>query len=150
MKKFKYSLENVLKYKEDTEDSIKENYLKLKNRMDEEEGVLESLSFQLQDNLTQINAKRYVNGMNFKNSYSYMYILQDKIESQEKVVKEHRLKLDQVREKLIFAQKERKTIEILKDKAYENHKREMEKEEQKLIDELGLYAFMRKKSIKNF
>lgn len=144
MKKFKYSLQNVLKYKKDTEDSIKENYLKLKNRMDEEEGVLENLGFQLQDNLTQINAKRYVNGMSFKNSYSYMYTLQDKMESQEKVVSEYKIKLDEARENLIFAQKERKTIELLKEKAYENHIREMEKEEQKLIDELGLYAFMRK------
>lgn len=147
MKKFKYSLENVLKYKKDTEDGIKENYLKLKNRIDEEESVLDSLSIQLQDNLTHINTKIYVNGISFKNSYSYMYTLQDKIESQEKVVSEYKIKLDEARENLIFAQKERKTIEILKEKAYENHLREMEKEEQKLIDELGLYAHLRKGGI---
>ncbi|GAA0178081.1 flagellar export protein FliJ [Clostridium sediminicola] len=147
MKKFKYSLENVLKYKKDTEDSIKENYLKLKIRIDEEQGILESLSFQLQNNISGITGKRNSNAMNFKNSYLYIYTLQEKIENQDKVINEYKLELDEIRNKLIIAQKERKTIELLKEKAYENHLKEMEKEEQKLIDELGLYAHLRKGKI---
>ncbi len=147
MKKFEYSLQNVLKYKKDNEDSVKEVFLKLNNKVEEQEEILESLNIQLEESLAQLHNKTNLTTINLKNCYSYMYILQDKVDKQEKVVNQYKEKLEDIRKKLIIAQKERKTIEVLKEKEYENYKNKIEKEEQKLNDELGLYAYLRKATI---
>ncbi|WP_461205738.1 flagellar export protein FliJ [Clostridium sp. DL1XJH146] len=147
MKKFEYSLQSVLKYKEDKEDSVKEVFLKLNNKVKEQEEILESLNIQLEESCVQLHNKTNLTTINLKNCYSYMYTLQDKVDKQEKLVKQYKEKLEEIRKKLIIAQKERKTIEVLKEKEYDSYKKEIEKEEQKLNDELGLYAYLRKATI---
>ncbi|SHH83643.1 flagellar export protein FliJ [Clostridium grantii] len=143
MKKFKYSLEKVLDFKTDEERVRIEKFAKLRIKVEEEKERLIELNNLLQNNYTELNKNDNIDGTTFKNSYSYIYVLQEKINHQEKAIQNYKNKLEASRVELISAQKERKTLEILKEKAHLEYKTEMDKEEQKINDELGLYAFLR-------
>jgi flagellar FliJ protein len=146
MKKFKYSLEKVLDFKINAEKDKKEIFSKLKMKVEEEEEKLLELSSVLQNKFLNINDNGNTDGIDFKNSYSYIYTLQGKIKRQEELINQYKNKLEISRQQLIYAQKERKTLEILKEKAYLEHSTEVEREEQKLNDELGLYAYLRRRN----
>ena len=143
MKKFKYPLEKVLDFKINEERSTIEKFSKLKIKVEEEKERLIELNNLLQNNYMELNENTNIDGTTFKNSCSYIYVLQEKINRQEKVIQNYKNKLEASRVELISAQKERKTLEILKEKAHLEYKSEMDKEEQKINDELGLYAFLR-------
>jgi flagellar FliJ protein len=146
MKKFKYSLDKVLDFKINAEKDKKEMFSKLKMKVEEEEEKLLELSSILQNKFLNINDSGNTDGIDFKNSYSYIYTLQGKIKRQEELINQYKNKLEISRQQFIYAQKERKTLEMLKEKAYLEYITEVEREEQKLNDELGLYAYLRRRN----
>jgi flagellar export protein FliJ len=64
--------------------------------------------------------------------------LEDEIEEKRKIMQEH---ID----KYAALKRERRVVEILKEKAYKRYEEESSKDEQKLIDEIGKDQFVRNK-----
>jgi flagellar protein FliJ len=75
--------------------------------------------------------------------FQYLCALESSIETTEKELNNKTRALEEKRVELSERQIERKTVEILKEKGEEAFIREENYKEQKTIDELALYGFMR-------
>ena len=140
MAKFVFKLQNILSIKEKLEDQAKAEYGREIIKLREEEDCLKLLihkkeSYQ-QEALAQIlflfEIKKLEHGVE---------IVKDRIEMQKIIIKKQQKKVDQAREKLDEAMKERKTFEKLKEKAFEEFKLEIEAQEKKEVDELTSFRF---------
>ncbi|MTI65720.1 MAG: flagellar export protein FliJ [Firmicutes bacterium] len=143
MKNFKYSLENVLKYRKDKEETIKQEFSDIQRKYLIEKENLKELERKLESavNTKVKNTSREVNYR--KNVYNYIQFLREKIILQKELTLNYKDELEEKRKELIFAQKERKTIEKLKEKAYEKYKVEITRKEQKFNDELAMFSYLR-------
>lgn len=74
----------------------------------------------------------------------YRASLSKKISSQEVSVKKAGLMVENKRSEAIQARQDRQVMEKLKDKHLQNYRREAEVREQKEVDELALYAHLRR------
>jgi flagellar protein FliJ len=63
------------------------------------------------------------------------------------LLKEQKFVVEKEREELIEASKKKKTLEILKDKDYEEYKKEVEKAENEELNEIGTNMYLKKEKI---
>lgn len=138
--KFNFKLEKVLNYKENIEGYKKNLYGTVQEKLNKEEDRLKYIN-QYKKNLENeksISATKTKVG-NLLMYNNYIKDISKKIENQEKLVIETRKELEEAKEEMIIAVKEKKIFEKLKEKEYEKHLYEMEKEEEKQIDSLVSY-----------
>lgn len=139
MKKFEFSMERVLKVKEINERDLLRELQEAREEKEKEEKHLTKLQdiqqkyqhefFENMDTPTKVHeARRYSH---------YFPELANHIEEQKKRLMKAENKLDKYFSKWQEAQKERKIMENLKERKWEEHKREQLKIEQKLFDEMA-------------
>lgn len=143
MAKFVFKMESILSIKYKLEDQAKAEYGMEIAKLREEERKLEVLIAKkeaYQDALTQAVQDALV--------IREIKVLENSVENakyninvQKFVIKQQQQRVDQAREKLDNAMKERKTFEKLKEKAFEQFKLEIEAQERKEIDELVSFRF---------
>lgn len=73
----------------------------------------------------------------------YLVTLSEEISTQEKGVNDARLRVEDRRNLAIEARREKQVLEKLKERHRQNHRRETEAREQKEMDELALYSYIR-------
>lgn len=99
----------------------------------------------LQENYNKYNIDDYEETIVHKKiKRNYLSALTKHIEEAEVAAKEKEETLTQCREELKDRQIERKTIEILKEKKYEEYLFEENQKEQKMNDEFALYGYIKK------
>lgn len=145
-KKFKFKLENVLKIKLLNEEKIKAELAELLARKESVKKELEFIKSQellLIDEFKQLKsgtARDFV--MNQKLIYNIRKQYKDKqmdlVDIDEKIKK--------TKSRLAKALKERKVLESLKEKKFEEFKKEENKRIQSIMDELGLSIIRRRKN----
>lgn len=143
MAKFIFKMESILSIKYKLEDQAKAEYGMEVAKLREEERKLEVLTAKkeaYQDALTKAVQDALV--------IREIKVLENSVENakyninvQKFVIKQQQQRVDQAREKLDNAMKERKTYEKLKEKAFEQFKMEIEAQERKEIDELVSFRF---------
>lgn len=143
MAKFIFKMESILSIKYKLEDQAKAEYGLEIAKLREEERKLEVLIAKkeaYQDALTKAVQDALI--------IREIKILENSVENakyninvQKFVIKQQQQRVDQAREKLDNAMKERKTFEKLKEKAFEQFKLEIEAQERKEIDELVSFRF---------
>ena len=143
MAKFIFKMESILSIKYKLEDQAKAEYGLEIAKLREEERKLEVLIAKkeaYQDALTKAVQDALV--------IREIKVLENSVENakyninvQKFVIKQQQQRVDQAREKLDNAMKERKTFEKLKEKAFEQFKLEIEAQERKEIDELVSFRF---------
>lgn len=143
MAKFIFKMESILSIKYKLEDQAKAEYGMEVAKLREEERKLEVLIAKkeaYQDALTKAVQDALV--------ILEIKVLENSVENakyninvQKFVIKQQQQRVDQAREKLDNAMKERKTYEKLKEKAFEQFKMEIEAQERKEIDELVSFRF---------
>ena len=143
MAKFIFKMESILSIKYKLEDQAKAEYGMEVAKLREEERKLEVLIAKkeaYQDALTKAVQDALV--------IREIKVLENSVENakyninvQKFVIKQQQQRVDQAREKLDNAMKERKTYEKLKKKAFEQFKMEIEAQERKEIDELVSFRF---------
>lgn len=143
MAKFVFKMESILSIKYKLEDQAKAEYGMEIAKLREEERKLEVLIAKkeaYQDALTKAVQDALV--------IREIKVLENSVENakyninvQKFVIKQQQQRVDQAREKLDNAMKERKTFEKLKEKAFEQFKLEIEAQERKEIDELVSFRF---------
>ncbi|NLL72026.1 MAG: flagellar export protein FliJ [Clostridiales bacterium] len=143
MKKFRYSMESILKIKLKLEEQAKLAYANARNHLNAEEEKLKYLrdkktSYEEEQRILSSNK---LNIMKLKGISQSIDIMKLKIEEQKVVVEAAKQRLELARIRLNEAMVERKTQEKLKEKAWQEYMEEFEAEEQKEIDELNSFNY---------
>ncbi len=140
MMNFNFKLEKVLKYKKTIENYKKNQYGTVQRRLNNEEDKLRTFN-QYKNNLKNEKnlsaTKTKVGDLMMYNNY--INHVATKIKFQEEVITETKEELEEVKEELIIALKEKKIFEKLKENEYKEYLYQLKKQEEKQIDTLVSY-----------
>lgn len=143
MKKFRYSMENILKLKIKMEDQAKISYAIARNRLNKEEEKLQRMeekkAFYEEEKRNPGDIK--IDILKMKQLSEAIEIMKWKIKQQMAVVRAEEQRLEVERIRLNKAMVERKTQEKLKEKALQEYMMEYEAYEQKEIDERNSFIY---------
>lgn len=143
MAKFVFSMQNLLDMKEKIEEQEKNNYSRANMRLQEAEEKLSLLQNRQRDAQNQL-AEVMVSALDIlkiRQKENDVEILKMYVLQQEVVVRQRGRELNEARERLNEAMKERKTFEKLREKALEEFVAEENRKEQKEVDELVSYRY---------
>ena len=141
MARFIFPLQNILTMKEKLEDQAKNEYSQANLRLreaEEEEERLKQRQAEAERELSEMLAE-VLDVMRIKNKEDAVEILKMYVGNQHMVVLRRRKEVEDARERLNEAIKERKTFEKLREHAFEEFVKEQNAIEQKEIDELVSY-----------
>lgn len=143
MKKFKYSMENLLRVKLKLEDQAKIAYGNARLRLTKEEEKLELVErrkVSYGDELRKLRTDK-LDLMKIRHAEEAIDIMKQKIIQQTAAVRNAAQRLEVAGIRLNNAMVERKTQEKLKEKAWENYLLEFDAEERKAVDELNSFNY---------
>lgn len=143
MKKFIYSMENLLQVKNKLEDQMKIAYGNARQRLNLEEEKLEQLKKRMisyEEELRHLRSDR-LDIFKIKQCEQAIEVMKMNIKQQMTAVKNAAHRLEVARIRLNDAMVERKTQERLKEKAFEAYLLEYDAEERKEIDELNSFNY---------
>ncbi len=143
MKKFRYSMENLLQIKRKLEDQAKIAYGVARLRLTKEEEKLEQLKHRkeaYEEELRGLQTAR-LDILKIRQCKQAIELMEESIKQQMTVVKNaaHRLEVSRIR--LNNAIAERKTQDRLKEKAFEEYMLEFDAEERKEVDERNSFRY---------
>ena len=148
MKRFNFRFQRILKIKERMEEARKIALGKViavlnleqerladleQTRMLYRQGGRELLALQLDPSLLSLNV-------------SYLQRLQREIQEQRVRIQQVEKAVEEKRQELVEATKERRVYEILKERAVEDYRREQKRQERIMLDEVGGQLYMRRES----
>ncbi|NLI15368.1 MAG: flagellar export protein FliJ [candidate division Zixibacteria bacterium] len=139
MKKLKFRLERIRKYKEQIEDDRKRYLAVTQNKLNEEKTRLSAI-IETRDRYMAVFGVRSTGKINMRElilSKRHLDKLSADIVMQTKAVKLAEQEVNKAQKALIEAVKERKKYEKLKEKQLENHRKENLLSENKELDEYG-------------
>ena len=143
MAKFVYRMENILSIKYKLEEQAKNVFADAKHKLDLEEEKLDAL-YQRKNEYEESLSNRIVDQLNLleiKRLEDSIEILKYKIRMQIVAVNAAKQEVELARIKLNEVMMERKTQEKLKEKAFEEFKKELNDEERKEVDELVSFMY---------
>lgn len=143
MAKFVYSMENILQMKMKLEEQAKNEYSRRISELrteEEKKVLLEQERERYKDQLREL-IEHIVKVPEVKKAENAVEVKKMQIKQQEVVIKGKQLEVDKAQKELTYAMQERKTYEKLKEKAFDEFKAEILREEQKEVDELVSYRF---------
>lgn len=139
--KYKFSMEKILNWRTGIEKVSMEEFAILQNELHHEKLVLANLEKEYKKskdkNLDNCNVNELMQ------QHLYVQNIKDKIENQNKVISIKKNQVEESRDKLVIAQKDRKVMEKLKEKDYDDFQENMKLEEQKELDEMAVLRFQR-------
>lgn len=138
--KFKFSLEKLLEIRDEKEKESVRLFKGTQDKLIAIEGEIEKLNDQY-DNYKIISQNE--NAAYQKIKRKYVEVIGEALKEKEKERKSIINELEIRRKDLLEKQREKKTVEVIKDKKYKKFIEDLNKKEQTVIDELGLYAFIR-------
>mgnify|MGYP002479885693 CR=1 FL=1 len=139
MKNYKYKMDKVLEYRENIEKVKVEDYAKINYKLMKEQEHLSKLQEEFEEKKKKSASDIYGMKMNFL----YKEKLKAELDAQVHRVDEISEKAHTARGILIEARKDRKIMEMLKEKDHENFKKEVLAEEQKELDDLSVMRFVK-------
>ena len=147
MPRFKFSLETVLRHRETLEQNEKDELFRRLYRFQTELGCRNELNARLTENVNELSLKRSVNVDHNELNWHYLYIdrLTLEIKQSEKRLAELDKQVQVQKEAVIEATKKRKTISSLKSKREKEFIFEVERQEQKDIDDLVVTRYAAKR-----
>jgi flagellar FliJ protein len=143
MKKFIYSMENILSIKKKLEDQMRIAYGNARLRLTMEEEKLEQM---LQKKLSYEDELRFLRSakldlIKIKQCEQAIDFIKTSIKQQTTAVKNAKQRLEVARIRLSDAMVDRKTQEKLKENAFEEYRLEFDAEERKEVDELNSFHY---------
>ncbi len=140
MMNFNFRLERVLNFKDTVEELKKAEYGNAQRKLNQEEDKLNS--YNQHKNVIKYEKNLSVSKTNAGNLAMYSDYIKDldkKIKSQEKVVSNTKIELEEAKEEMIEAVQDKKAFEKLKEKEYEKYLYKVKKLEEKQVDTIVNY-----------
>ena len=149
MNKFKFKLETVLKVKARIEDLRKLELREAESRRDKARLELFRWQKEIADHIRLYREKfqQRINPEEANNYHHYLTWLNRQADLAALQLREREKEVAERRQKLVEASKERKILEKLKEKAYQNYQAEQLRAEIQFLDELGTGRFIRDQNI---
>ncbi len=148
MKKFKFNLQPLLDQKEMLEELARKDYMEIADKLRKEEERLKvyvDLYRRFSENLdTMKKDGMEVSELRFQ--YRYIDSIKEFIESQKKLIAELKKTAEEKRAELTRASINKKVVEKAKERKKEEYDREVKRQEQKIMDEVAVSGFVRRKS----
>ncbi|HOQ06578.1 MAG TPA: flagellar export protein FliJ [Clostridiales bacterium] len=142
MAKFIFKMQSVLNIRKQKEDSIKNELADAMRKLEAEKRKLAELEDRLENTVREFNEKTKKSTVHELIEFNeYLSVLNSRIRSQKENVNIAAQYVDKVREELVKAMKDRKILEKLKDRQYEQFLMEQKKLEQKTNDEIVSYNY---------
>jgi len=145
LKKFKFALDNILKYRQSIEDQEKELLARAMQKVQMEESLAQKLELEKHVHLRSYNVVNS-NIVNMRQQESYMASLELRIKNQQKQLDKAKSASDNIRVKVVKATSNRKILERLKEQHLIGYRQELDRAEQKILDEVGISAYNRKEN----
>ena len=140
MMNFNFRLERVLNFKETVEELKKAEYGSTQRKLNQEEDKLNSYNQHKSDIKDEKNlSASKTNGGNLAMYSNYITDLDKKIKSQEEIVSNTRIELEEAKEEMIEAVQDKKAFEKLKEREYEKYLYQIKKQEEKQMDTIVNY-----------
>lgn len=133
MAKFKFSLEKVLDYRWLKEQEAKREYASAQKALTEQEDIFQQIN-QEKENLMEVREST-INRMQVQQWY--LLDLNQRLIATTEAIKEMSRYVEQALSVYIEAQQERKILEKLSEKQLAEYQIEMNREEQKMLDEMA-------------
>ena len=143
---YKFSLEPVLKYRKLLEEDLQKDFAVLKRQLFNERERLSNFE-QVRDKFSGELQQKQVKSISVSDILLYTDYLQEvsrEIEKQSEKILEAEKSVDQKREELVGAMKNRKIIDRLREKGLKTHVQELSKKEQDLMNEAAINVFNRR------
>ena len=143
---YKFSLEPVLKYRKLLEEDLQKDFAVLKRQLLDERERLSNFE-QVRERFSEELQQKQMKNFNVSDILLYTDFLQEvskEIEKQSKKILEAEKSVDQKREDLVGAMKNRKIIDRLREKGLKAHVQELSKKEQDLMNEAAINIFNKK------
>ena len=137
MKKFSFSLETVLDYKNQALDALRAEHGAILARVRAQEQVIEDLEREHREADGEFT-RRKLEGINVVDAMgyeAYLRSLERKLREEYSKLEKLRRQEEQKRSQVVEARKETATIEKLKEHKLEDYNKAVQKDEEKLIDE---------------
>ena len=137
MKKFRFSLETVLEYKQQVLDSLQAEHGAILAQVRQQEELIEELEAEYRHMSGEFN-RRKLEGLSILDAIKYEQVLramEREIEEARERLRELQKQAEKKREQVVEAKKETSSIEKLRVKKLENYNKTVQKGEEALIDE---------------
>ena len=144
MKAFRYSMESVLHYRRSVEEQEKQKYSQIGRELILRKRILKDYEEKLDAAVSSQCSCTKHKVYEWKSLRQYILFLKKKVDMQRQLVAETEKAAEEKRRQLIHAQRDRKTIEKHKERALEKYDFDLQQAEQKSMDELALYSYIRK------
>jgi len=151
MPKFKFKLQPVLEHRQKKEDIFKKELAEVKKRFESEKLLLEELKQKLFDLQSELREKQK-SSFEISDIAAYSsYIDRVEGEIELKIIKLTEIAEDvkKAQKRLLEASKDKKILEKLHERKYEEFQKELERIEQGLIDELATIRHGRKQLMRS-
>ena len=143
MNKFSFKLEGILSIRLKLEEQAKMEFGNARARLNEEEEKLDGLENRklgYENEMREVMLEK-LDVKKINSLHAAIEVMKDKIKTQKLAVKRAENQVELARIRLNTAVQERKTIEKLKEKEFEEYMKEYNAEESKQVDELVSYRF---------
>lgn len=142
-------MQNILDVKLKLEDQAKSVYASAIGKLEEEKEKKRLLDQRKKDYESELTSMMYekLQVMEIRQLEEAVEVIKYRIQEQMIAIKSAELRVEQARIALNVAMVERKTYEKLKEKEFEEFKREVNAQEKKEIDELVSYTFSKPKEM---
>lgn len=137
MKSYKFKMDKVLEYRENVEKVKVEDFAKITHKLRKEEEHLKDL----QETLKEKKKVKQQDLYGMKMGFLYREKLKAEVDRQVMKVQEISVKAEAAQSVLIEARKDRKIMEMLKEKDQEKYRLELLQSEQKELDDLSIMRF---------
>ena len=137
MKKFKFSLETVLSYKDQILDAIRNEYAAMQAQVLEQEGVLQAVWAHYRAYNEEFRTRK-AEGMSIIDAITYengLRVLERDIQRETEKLEELRKQAEAKREEMVEAKKETASLEKLREKKLDAYEKAIQKSEEQFIEE---------------
>ena len=137
MKKFRFSLETVLEYKQQVLDSLQAEHGAILAQVRQQEELIEELEAEYRHMSGEFN-RRKLEGLSILDAIKYEQVLramEREIEEARERLRELQKQAEKKREQVVEAKKETSSIEKLREKKLEGYNKAVQKSEEAMIDE---------------
>lgn len=137
MRRFNFRLDSLLNLRERIEELLKSEFSNIQAQLKKEEMRLESLVNLYREKIEGLIEKGELTPSEIEINKSYLFNLKEDMEESKRMLELLRRRSEDKKDELLAARKDKKVLEVIKDKLFKEYLKGDAKEEQALIDEFN-------------